>query len=42
MSSRFKKRKKPNKTKLTILLIVLFGILYLFSNAKWILAALFE
>jgi hypothetical protein len=37
--NRFKKRKKPSKRKLIILLVVLLGILYFWMNAERILGS---
>lgn len=39
METRFKKRKKPNKAKLIVLLIVLLGILYFWMHAEGALSA---
>lgn len=36
-----KKRRKPNKNKLIILLIVLLGVLYLWLNAESLMKNLF-
>jgi len=37
-TSRFKKRKKPNKTKLILMLIVLLGVLYFWMHSEEIIA----
>jgi len=41
LKSRFKKRKKPNKSKLIVMLIILLGILYFWMNAEGMLNGFF-